>query len=297
MKRIFGIMLLVCVVLFLTSCFNFGPTPDSENGVVKIRIRNPNYGISAAAIPVETDSFVVLIKGLSSSTPVVFKESFGTKEYIEFSVKLPGGKTYSFYFMGREGERITCFGSAKNVLVPSGESTELETQMKLINFFYEMKGYEANIRTFYEPPYGLDEARQVKWSEEYCLFKFTGAGLGDFSSEVSLVHKSISTGYEFDIWNGNQYYFRSGLALPWYISTGEFIPNIGISLKKFDANTIGAEIPIYFPLSYVDDSSSYEYEWGEFTFYVPITFGGERVIFKELILFSELVGDVQIVVE
>ena len=51
-----SIITLLCVTaLVLTSCFDFEPTPDNDNGVVTLKIRNvifcskqirnPNYGI------------------------------------------------------------------------------------------------------------------------------------------------------------------------------------------------------------------------------------------------------------
>ena len=296
MKRIFGIMLLVCVVLFLTSCFNFGPTPDSENGVVKIRIRNPNYGISAAAIPVETDSFVVLIKGFSSSTPVVFDDSFGNREYIEFSIKLPGDKTYGFYLMGSAGGRMTCFGSIKDVFVRSGENTQLQTQMKSINISFKEKGTATDLRIFQEPNYGTNTYRFVNWAREYYVFTCIGEGLGDFFSEASSGVSGIFTGYEFDIWNGQQFFLSS--EFNWYSSTETYIYSIGETLKRADSNTLRADVPVFFPMTYAFAGSSvYKYEWGKFTFYVPVSWGGKSVAFRQDIFFSELGGNVQIVVE
>lgn len=295
MKRILVVMLLACVVLLLTSCFDFGPLPDMENGVVKLKIRNPNYGINTMAIPTETDSFVVLVKGFPNNTPVVFKDSFGNKEYIEFSIKLPGERAYSFYLIGRVGERITCFGSIENVLVPSGEKTQLETQMKPINFSYERTSSEATIHTFKEP-FDLDSPREVKWAREEYVFTYTGSGLGDFFNEVTRWDPDVFTGYEFDIWNGDQYHLY-GHNKTWYIFTGVYTFSIGEKMIKFNENTIRTKIPIFFPLLYSDDGSDYEYEWGEFTFSVPVNLGNERVIFKEVLLFSELSGDVQIIIE
>jgi len=296
MSKILAIALLVIgLLLLLTSCFNFEPIPDFENGVVKIKIRNPNYGITTEEIPVETDSFVVIIKGFSSQTPVVFNDSFGNKEYIEFSIKLPGDRTYSFYLIGRVNEGITCFGSIKDIVISSGEKKQLETQMKPINFSYEKTDSAATIQIFKEP-FDLGAPREVKWAREEYEFIYTGAGLGDFFSEATQGDPYVFTGYEFDIWNGDQYHLY-GHNKTWYIFSGVYTFSIGEKMRKLDANTIWTRIPIFLPLFYSDDGSAYEYEWGEFTFSVPIKWGSERVIFKELILFSELVGDVQIVIE
>lgn len=294
MKRVFGIILLVCVVLLVTSCFDFGPLPDLENGIVKLKIRNPNYGISTAEIPVATDSFVVLVKDFLGSSPLVFKESFGNKEFIELSIKVPGGKNYAFYLMGRGTGRMTCFGSVKNVLVQSGESIQLEIQMKSIGFSCEIEGSASTTHTFKEPKYGFDEARDVRWTREYYLFTYTGEGLGSFFSEANSTSFYVYAGYEFDIWNGKQYFLNDYER--WYIST-ETIYSIYERFSKIDSNTMQAKVPIYFPLSYKDDGNTYKYNWGEFTFYVPIKWGSERVDFREEIPFSELEGDVQIVVE
>jgi len=294
MKRILVVMLLACVVLLLTSCFDFEPLPDMENGIVKLKIRNPNYGITTAAIPGETDSFVVLVKDFSGSSPLVFKDSFGNKEFIEISIKIPGGKNYAFYLMGRATGRMTCFGSVKNVLIPSGESIQLEIQMKSIGFSCAIEGSASITYTFKEPKYGFDEARNVKWAREYYLFTYTGEGLGNFFGEANNTSFYVYTGYEFDIWNGKQYFLD--YYEHWYPSTGN-IYSISVRFKKIDSNTMQAKVPIYFPLSYKDDGNTYKYSWGEFTFYVPIDWGSERVSFIERIPFSELEGDVQIIIE
>lgn len=67
---------------FLTSCFDPGPAPDREHGVVKLLIRNPNFGFSTAAIPVEADSFVVLIKGLESDMLKEFGFSYDLSKFL-----------------------------------------------------------------------------------------------------------------------------------------------------------------------------------------------------------------------
>ena len=295
MRKSLLLILVVAIAVFLTSCFEPIPAPDREHGVVKLLIRNPNFGFSTAAIPVETDSFVVLIKGLDSDTPMVFTDSFGNKEYIEFSIKLPGGRTYGFYLMGRSNWAITCFDSVKNVVIPAGEATQLNIQMKVIDYSCTLDNSSAETYSFKEPKYSMDEPRIVNWSRNYYFFTFTGEGLGTFFHEGQTSgYPYVYTGYEFNTWQGKRYYLSYFSA--WYPSTGT-IYDIGSRLEKVDNNTIRARIPIYFPLTFKSDNSPYQYDWGKFTFYVPALWGGELATFRKELPFSELTGDIQIIVE
>jgi len=293
----------VLVILLSSSCFDPGPRPDMENGVITLRIKNPNFGIKTSAIPAETDSFVVLVKGLASNTSFVMKDTFGDREYIDFNIKLPGGKNYSLYLMGRAKGVVTCFESAKNVFVPAGEITQLRLQMKTIEFSYSIDNSGESIVSFHEPKFGVDSPRNVKWSRIYYHFTFSGPGLGSFFQEAvdsTAPYTSVFTGYEFSNWLGKKYFLRYDSSnfpyYSWYISTETIYP-VGGLLEKIDSDTLRSRTPVFFPLVYSSDNAVYEYDWGVLTFYVPARWGGEYVTFRHDIPFSLLSGGLNIIVE
>jgi len=96
-----------------------------------------------------------------------------------------------------------------------------------------------------------------------------GRGLGDFLNNTHTEdYLYVCTRYEFSSWKGNQYYLRDRI---WSLSTEGIVYCCGSALYRSDPNTMIAKVFIYFPIAHSDDGSTYEYEWGEFTFHVPVT--------------------------
>ncbi|WP_367363501.1 hypothetical protein [Mesotoga sp.] len=96
MKRF--VVLLAVLILFVAGCGLLPPTPDANNGLVKIRIPNPRMKQEAyhlSVIPEDTETIGVRVEGLSPA--LVQVKSFGNSPYIEFSFLLPAPGNYKFY--------------------------------------------------------------------------------------------------------------------------------------------------------------------------------------------------------
>ena len=59
--------------------------------------------------------------------------------------------------------------------------------MKLSSFSYEKENAKMVLTTFQEPQYGLSEPKNVEWTMENYLFRYSGEGWVTFS--ITLIQK------------------------------------------------------------------------------------------------------------
>jgi hypothetical protein len=159
MKRLMAI--LFALIIFIAGCGLLPPTPDANNGLVKIRIPNPRMqqaGYELSAIPQDTETIGVRVEGLSPA--LVQVKSFGNSPYIEFSFLLPAPGNYKFYIIGANGDKVlNCYG-IKQASIQPGIANEIPITLQTYSTSLTLQS-NTGTRKFKEPQYSTFQPRFV----------------------------------------------------------------------------------------------------------------------------------------
>ncbi len=304
MKRF--VVLLAVLILFVAGCGLLPPTPDANNGLVKIRIPNPRMKQEAyhlSVIPEDTETIGVRVEGLSPA--LVQVKSFGNSPYIEFSFLLPAPGNYKFYIIGANGDKVlTCYGF-KQASVQPGVTNEIPINLQTYSTSLTVQS-NTRTRNFKEPQYSTAQPREVIWSETDYLLEFSGDGIG--ALYYSLAWKSNKPHYAFtkyttDSWLNKSFWLNASN----YEWTNFPKDTQRFNIKKYDDNSIrvyqdyNTQIFVYVPLLLLEENEPYNFTSGNVVISIPIVWekfnNMEAGFLLPPINMSDLVGDTTIIVE
>jgi len=314
MKRLTAI--LFALIIFIAGCGLLPPTPDANNGLVKIRIPNPRMqqaGYELSAIPEDTETIGVRVEGPNPA--LVQVKSFGNSPYIEFSFLLPAPGEFEFYIIGSSSNKIlTCFGH-ETVSIQAGISNEAEIHLRTYTINYSAISSTRMIN-FCEPKYSLQDPREVFWGKVEGTLSFTGDGLAVFYKHFmgDYPQNYLFEEYSLDKWKEKTFWLKSK-TLTWSEVPESFgynggLPNLICNLRTKGENTLhiinatyGEQFfPIYVPLVYKDNQEPYYFESGSVYLSVPVKWAAFNNMEAGFVLptkidLLEFIGEVTIVIK
>jgi len=280
-----GLMVLFAVlILFVAGCGLLPPTPDANNGLVKIRIPNPRTQQAAyelSVIPEDTETIGVRIEGINPSISQV--KSFSEKDSVEFSFLLPAPNEYEFYIIGSDTNKIlTCFGQ-ETISIQPGVTNETEIPLRVYTVAYSSMP-STRLVSFSEPKYSSEEPREVFWGEVEATLEFTGEGLARFYDHFMGTYPQnyLFEEYSLDKWKGTSFWLKSKdftwSEVPESFGFNAGVPNLRYNLRPKGENTLHIisstygylYFPIYVPIHYKDGQQSYDFGSGFVSLSVPI---------------------------
>lgn len=303
-----GLMVLFAVlILFVAGCGLLPPTPDANNGLVKIRIPNPRtqqdtYELSV--IPEDTETIGIHVEGLNPSISQV--KNFGNSDYIEFSFLLPAPGNYKFYLIGANGSKVlTCY-SIKQASIQPAVTNEISINLQTYSTSFNLQSNTVT-KKFKEPQYSSAQPNELIWSENIYGLEFAGEGLGTLYGDLawnSSKYDYIFTKYTTDKWLKKAFW----LTFPnfdWMSSPGPtqryYIRYQDPDFIKVHEVTFGFKLPIYVPLLFSEDNEPYSFGSGSVVISIPIVWKSfnnmEAGFLLPPINMSDLVGDTTIIVE
>jgi len=300
MKRLMAI--LFALIIFIAGCGLLPPTPDANNGLVKIRIPNPRMqqaGYELSAIPEDTETIGVRVEGLSPA--LVQVKSFGNSPYIEFSFLLPAPGNYKFYIIGANGDKVlNCYG-IKQASIQPGIANEIPITLQTYSTSLKL---ESNTKTkrFKEPQYSTPQPREVIWSENTYLLEFSGDGLGklyyDLAFNANKLHYAF-TKYTTDSWLNKSFWLNASK----YEWTNFPKDTQRFYIRRNGDNTIEVSPPllVYVPLLLVEENEPYNFTSGNIVISIPVVWekfnNMEAGFLLPPINMRDLIGDTVIIVQ
>ncbi len=304
MKRLMAV--LFALIIFIAGCGLLPPTPDANNGLVKIRIPNPRMqqaGYELSAIPQDTETIGVRVEGLSPA--LVQVKSFGNSPYIEFSFLLPAPGNYKFYIIGANGDKVlTCYG-IKQASIQPGIANEIPITLQTYSTSLTL---ESNTKTekFKEPQYSTPQPREVIWSENNYLLEFSGDEIGklyfDLAFNANKPHYAF-TKYTTDSWSNKSFWLNVS-KYEWTNFPKDtqlfYIRSNGNNSIKVSYNSARLLL-VYVPLLLVEENEPYNFTSGNIVISIPVVWqkfnNMEAGFLLPPINMSDLVGDTTIIVE
>lgn len=305
-----GLMVLFAVlILFVAGCGLLPPTPDANNGLVKIRIPNPRtqqdtYELSV--IPEDTETIGIHVEGLNPGISQV--KNFGNSDYIEFSFLLPAPGNYKFYLIGANGSKVlTCY-SIKQASIQPGITNEIFINVQTYSTSLSLQS-NTRIKKFKEPLYSSYQPEEVIWSMNMYSLEFTGDELGALYYYLAWDEKNpdnLYTKYTTDKWLSKSFWLT--YQSPFYVWASSPTDTQNCYIRNYSSNTIKAysehssvEFPVFVPLYFFEDNEPYNYNSGNVVISIPIVWekfnNMEAGFLLPPINMSDLVGDTTIIVE
>ena len=305
MKRLMAI--LFALIIFIAGCGLLPPTPDANNGLVKIRIPNPRMqqaGYELSAIPQDTETIGVRVEGLSPA--LVQVKSFGNSPYIEFSFLLPAPGNYKFYIIGANGDKVlTCYG-IKQASIQPGIANEIPITLQTYSTSLTLQS-NTGTRKFKEPQYSTFQPRFVLWSENNYLLEFSGDGIGklyyDLAWNSSNLHYAF-TKYTTDSWLNKSFWLNAS-SCEWTTSPKD---TQRFYIHRNDDNSIRVyyssstpRISVYVPLLLIEENEPYNFTSGNILISFPVVWekfnNMEAGFLLTPIHMRDLIGDTVIIVQ
>lgn len=304
MKRLMAV--LFALIIFIAGCGLLPPTPDANNGLVKIRIPNPRMqqaGYELSAIPQDTETIGVRVEGLSPA--LVQVKSFGNSPYIEFSFLLPAPGNYKFYIIGANGDKVlTCYG-IKQASIQPGIANEIPITLQTYSTSLTL---ESNTKTekFKEPQYSTPQPREVIWSENNYLLEFSGDEIGklyfDLAFNANKPHYAF-TKYTTDSWSNKSFWLNVS-KYEWTNFPKDtqlfYIRSNGNNSIKVSYNSARLLL-VYVPLLLVEENEPYNFTSGNIVISIPVVWqkfnNMEAGFLLTPINMRDLIGDTVIIVQ
>ncbi len=302
MKRLMAV--LFALIIFIAGCGLLPPTPDANNGLVKIRIPNPRMqqaGYELSAIPEDTETIGVRVEGLS----LVQVKSFGNSPYIEFSFLLPAPGNYKFYIIGANGDKVlTCYG-VKQASIQPGIANEISITLQTYSTSLTLQS-NTGTKKFKEPQYSTFQPREVIWSEIWYSIEFSGNDIGVFYNDLrgGLVRRYVFAKYTTDRWLDKSFWLE--LSTPnWASSPTDATPYY---IRRKDDNCLEVygtggivRYPIYVPLLLVEENEPYNFTSGNIVISIPVVWEKFKNMEAGFLLppinMRDLIGDTVIIVQ
>jgi len=306
MKRLMAV--LFALIIFIAGCGLLPPTPDANNGLVKIRIPNPRMqqaGYELSAIPQDTETIGVRVEGPNPA--LVQVKSFGNSPYIEFSFLLPAPGNYKFYIIGANVDKVlNCYG-IKQASIQPGIANEIPITLQTYSTSLTL---ESNTKTekFKEPQYSTPQPREVIWSENNYLLEFSGDGIGALYYNLawnSYKYHYAFTKYTTDSWSNKSFWLNVS-KYEWTTSpkdTQRFYirRNDDNSIRVYSDHYLNPPVSVYVPLLLVEENEPYNFTSGNIVISVPVVWekfnNMEAGFLLTPINMRDLIGDTVIIVQ
>ncbi len=305
MKRL--MVILTVLILFIAGCGLLPPTPDANNGLVKIRIPNPRMQQAAyelSVIPEDTETIGVRVEGPNPA--LVQVKSFGNSPYIEFSFLLPAPGNYKFCIIGADGDKVlTCYG-IKQASIQPGIANEIPITLQTYSTSLTLQS-NTGTKKFKEPQYSTPQPREVIWSENSYLLEFSGDGIGklynDLAWKANKYHYAF-TKYTTDSWSNKSFWLNVS-KYEWTTSPKD---TQRFDIRRYNDNSIRVvdgfnnyQFFVYVPLLLVEENEPYNFTSGNIEISIPIVWekfnNMEAGFLLTPINMRDLIGDTVIIVQ